>query len=84
MHFEYGTTTDYGLTTAPETLTGSAYRGVNADISGLAADTGYHFRAVASNAAGTVFSVLPSHFTTLYPNRTSGRHDRTGDQCNCL
>jgi len=67
VHFEYGTTTDYGLTTAPQTLTGSAYRGVDADISGLAADTRYYFRVVASNAAGTVFSVLPGHFTTLTP-----------------
>jgi hypothetical protein len=67
VHFECGTTTDYGLTTAPQTLTGSAYRDIDADISGLAADTRYYFRVVASNAAGTVFSVLPGHFTTLTP-----------------
>ena len=67
MHFECGTTTDYGLTTAPQTLTGSAYRDIDADISGLAADTRYYFRVVASNAAGTVFSVLPGHFTTPTP-----------------
>ena len=66
VHFEYGTTTDYGLTTAPETLTGSAYRDIDAHINGLPANTGYHFRIVASNAAGTIRSGDRA-FTTLTP-----------------
>jgi hypothetical protein len=66
VHFEYGTTTDYGLTTAPQTETGKAYRDIAADISGLAAHTGYHFRPVASNANGTIFGGDRA-FTTLTP-----------------
>jgi len=66
VHFEYGTTTDYGLTTAPETLTGSAYRDIDAHINGLPANTGYHYRIVASNAAGTIRSGDRA-FTTLTP-----------------
>ena len=44
VHFQYGTTTDYGLTTAPETASGHSRRHIDADISGLAANTTYHFR----------------------------------------
>ena len=64
VHFEYGTTTDYGLTTAPQTETGKAYRDIAANISGLAAHTGYHFRPVASNADGTIIGGDRA-FTTL-------------------
>jgi len=67
VHFEYGTTLDYGLTTAPQTETGRAYRDIAAHISGLAADTTYYFRPVASNADGTIFGGSNRHFTTLTP-----------------
>jgi hypothetical protein len=53
VYFQYGTTTHYGLTTAPQTKTGSTYQNVSANISGLSAHTTYHFRIVASNAFGT-------------------------------
>jgi hypothetical protein len=53
FHFQYGTTTNYGLTTAPRTQTGNTSRPVSANISGLTASTTYHFRIVASNMAGT-------------------------------
>jgi plastocyanin len=53
FHFQYGTTTSYGLTTAPQTQSGNADRNVSANISSLTASTTYHFRIVASNSAGT-------------------------------
>jgi plastocyanin len=64
FHFEYGTTTSYGLTTAPQTQTGDMSRLVSANINSLAAQTTYHFRIVASNAAGTTFG-SDRTFTTL-------------------
>jgi hypothetical protein len=53
-HFEYGTTTAYGSVT-PDVggLGGNAGKAVSADISGLAPQTTYHFRLVATNASGT-------------------------------
>jgi hypothetical protein len=53
FHFQYGRTTAYGLTTAPQTQTGNTSRNVSANISSLTASTTYHFRIVASNMAGT-------------------------------
>ena len=55
VYFEYGTTTSYGLTTAPQSQSGNAYRNISAHISGLTARTTYHFRMVASNSAGTTY-----------------------------
>jgi hypothetical protein len=51
-HFEYGTSTSYGLTTADQVVSGGAVA-VQTTLSGLTADTTYHFRLVATNAAGT-------------------------------
>ena len=53
VHFQYGTTTNYGHTTANQTKTGNAYQNVTANISGLSASTTYHFRIVVTNTAGT-------------------------------
>src|SRR5262249_26866267 len=64
FHFEYGTTTSYGLTTAPQTQTGDTSRLVSANINSLAANTTYHFRIVSSNTAGTTFG-SDTTFTTL-------------------
>ena len=55
VYFQYGTTVGYGLTTASQTKTGNTYQSTSANISGLAANTRYHFRIVASNSAGTTF-----------------------------
>jgi hypothetical protein len=64
VHFQYGTTTSYGLTTAPQSHTGNTYLNISANISGLLASHVYHFRIVATNSAGTTFGADRT-FTTL-------------------
>jgi hypothetical protein len=52
-HFEYGTTTDYGLESPTQTAgSGSDPVAVQATISGLTASTTYHYRLVAGDAKG--------------------------------
>ena len=55
VYFEYGTTTGYGLTTAPLSHSGNTYLNVSANIPSpsLTASTTYHFRVVAHNTTGT-------------------------------
>lgn len=72
--FEYGTTTSYGASApVPEGDAGSAPYPtavpVETTISGLAANTTYHFRLVASNADGPASSG-DSQFTTTGPAPT--------------
>ena len=55
VYFQYGTTTGYGLTTAPHSHTGNTFLNITANVSGLAASTTYHFRTVAINSAGTTY-----------------------------
>jgi hypothetical protein len=55
VYFQYGATISYGLTTAPHNQTGNTFRNVGANISGLSANTRYHFRIVATNSVGTRF-----------------------------
>jgi hypothetical protein len=50
VHFEYGTTTSYGLTTRTQTVTGSGP--VSATVTGLTAETTYHFRIVQDGDPG--------------------------------
>jgi hypothetical protein len=64
VHFQYGPTTTYGLTTAPQSHTGNTYLNISANISSLSASTIYHFRIVASNSAGTILG-SDRTFTTL-------------------
>jgi hypothetical protein len=64
VHFQYGTTTSYGLTTAPQSHTGNTYLNISANISGLLASHVYHFRIVATNSPGTTFGGDRT-FTTL-------------------
>ena len=56
-HLEYGTTTAYGNTSAPEDVgSGGEIGNIYDEIEGsLALDTTYHFRVVATNADGTVY-----------------------------
>ena len=64
VYFQYGRTTNYGFTTAPQTKSGNTYQSVSANISGLSASTTYHFRIVTTNSAGTRYG-LDRIFTTL-------------------
>ena len=64
VYFQYGRTTSYGLTTAPQTKSGNTYQSLSANISGLSASTTYHFRIVTTNSAGTRYG-LDRIFTTL-------------------
>src|SRR4029077_16341182 len=66
VHFQYGTTTSYGLTTAIQDKTGDTYQNVVATIGGLTASTTYHFRIVATSSAGTRYGADQT-FTTLSP-----------------
>jgi uncharacterized repeat protein (TIGR01451 family) len=64
VYFQYGTTTSYGLTTAPQSHSGNTYQNISATVGALSANTVYHFRIVASNAAGTRYGGDRT-FTTL-------------------
>jgi hypothetical protein len=64
VHFQYGTTTSYGHSTATQSKTGNTYQNVAANVSGLAASTTYHFRIVATNSSGTTYG-SDRTFTTL-------------------
>jgi hypothetical protein len=64
VYFQYGTTTSYGLTTAPQSRTGNTYLNISANISSLSANRIYHFRVVATNSAGTRYG-SDRTFTTL-------------------
>jgi hypothetical protein len=64
-HFEYGTSTSYGKRTADGGAgSGQSARSVSATITGLKANTRYHYRVVASNDAG-VARGRDRSFTTL-------------------
>jgi hypothetical protein len=53
VRFEYGTSTSYGTATAEQSIgAGTARVAVSAAVGGLKPSTTYHFRAVATNAAG--------------------------------
>ena len=72
--FNYGTSTSYGTTVSatPGTVTGSASTAVTSTLSGLTANTLYHFRVVATNTSGTTYG-SDLTFTTLsgIPTATS-------------
>jgi hypothetical protein len=52
-HVEYGTSTSYGLQTAEQDAgSGTGAADVQAALTGLTSDTTYHYRVVATNAAG--------------------------------
>ena len=74
--FDWGLTAAYGSSTATDSAgSGASAQSVTAVISGLAPATTYHFRLVASNAAGTaqgadrtfVTSAAPPAATTVLP-----------------
>jgi len=76
-HFEYGTTTAYGTSVpVPDAPVGSgdAAVPVSQAITGLQANTTYHFRIVATNANGTSYGA-DGEFTTATPAVTSVSSD---------
>jgi hypothetical protein len=52
VQFQYGTTSRYGATTPPQTVTGDGKRTISVDVAGLAPATTYHYRFIATNAKG--------------------------------
>jgi hypothetical protein len=68
VYFQYGTTTSYGRSTPSQIQAGNTYRSISANISGLPANSAYHFRIVATNSAGSrygadrVFTIGPNDF----------------------
>jgi hypothetical protein len=64
VYFQYGPTTNYGLTTAPQNHSGNTYQNINANVSNLTANAVYHFRIVAHNIRGTSYG-NDMTFTTL-------------------
>lgn len=63
--FDYGTTTNYGSTTAHQSF-GTVATNIHFNLAGLAAETSYHYRAVAYNGGGTNRGADVA-FTTLGP-----------------
>ena len=53
VYFQCGITTNYGRTTAVQSQTGNNFWNIAANIVGLARNTTYHFRIVATNSVGT-------------------------------
>ena len=69
-YFEYGTTTSYGSTTSSENAgSGSSDISATANVSGLSANTTYHYRLVGTNTGGTT-NGNDHTFTTLTPKPT--------------
>jgi hypothetical protein len=67
--FQYGLTTAYGSQTAATNVPAGDPASVSAAISGLKADTTYHFRLRATNALGTTYG-NDMTFTTTRPSLT--------------
>jgi hypothetical protein len=64
-HFEYGTTTNYGINTTPTNAgAGTTDVAASANLSGLAASTTYHYRIVATSSAGTTMGADQTFVTT--------------------
>ncbi|HOY30650.1 MAG TPA: M6 family metalloprotease domain-containing protein [Bacteroidales bacterium] len=73
VSFEYGINTNYGniITATPNTLSGNTSVPVSASISGLSANTLYHFRVKATNSLGTFYgndSVFIAQYNTTIDN----------------
>lgn len=78
-HFELGTTTAYGQN-SPNAGAGSGQTAsaVSAAVSGLAPNTTYHYRVVASNASGTVAGQDQTFTTATPPATSTGAGTTTG------
>jgi CSLREA domain-containing protein len=72
-HFEYGTTTAYGTSTADQDAgSGVAAGSVSTAATGLAPATTYHFRLVASSSEGTASGADHTFTTAVAPTDATG------------
>lgn len=79
--FDYGTTTGYGSsTTAQSAGSGSSAENESAAISGLAANTTYHYRIEATNSTGTSYGNDEQFTTNSVGQVTEGDTTGTGAQ----
>ena len=72
VYFLWGPTTNYGNATGATNLSGGSSVPVALSIGGLTAGTTYHFRAVATNAAGTNFGGDQTVSTSLFVQNNAG------------
>ena len=64
-YFRYGTTTSYGLQTAPGNAgSGTGNEAVSAHVTGLTSNTVYHYQLVATSAGGTSYGADQTVSTT--------------------
>ena len=81
-HFEYGPTAAYGVTVpCSESLIGTSDQPVSVHLTGLQTIT-YHFRVVAENPYGTVFS--EDQTFNFYPEKCPNEHLRQETHSNAL
>lgn len=73
VYFEYGTSTGYGSKSSARSVgSGTGSTSVSISVSGLAPGTTYHFRLVATNAAGTTAGGDQAFATTGPPAVRTG------------
>ncbi len=80
--FEYGTSSSYGSSVPCASLPGSGSSpvAVSAGISGLAANTEYHYRVAATNTGGTSKGTEQTLATPPYPPTVTGVKPDAGPQ----
>ena len=80
VQFQYGTTTSYGLTSATQTLpAGVTAVDVEARLARLTSATTYHYRVVATNAAGVARGADRTLRTASPPSRPGVATDAAKD-----
>jgi hypothetical protein len=67
-HFEFGTSTSYGSSTAAQVVNGTSPVAVSAALSGLAPNTTYHYRLVATAVDGTTMGADQIFTTAAVPS----------------